>query len=154
MTGWYSRSKDSTRLAVSAAAPAPARLLHSSMVYHGRGSHQPRGLPLGFLFGGSTAVRIANDTATFDVTAFLEPDSIRLALGQPVLTPLDRRGSTPAITVNVILTKAAYLAFVRAHRATVSWGTITIVLGPSEIGGLRALYRAALCAPTGVAVED
>jgi hypothetical protein len=150
ISGSYNPVSDSTRISAFLGRRAPVEALYTHLRFHGRGPYAPVGLPLGMTFTGGKATRIARDTSTYPVTLLLEPSQDSLQLGAPVITPLDKTGSSPATTVNAVVTRAALLGLVHSSRATIRWASYTVRLSGAEIGVLRALYRAALCAPAGI----
>ena len=151
--GWYNPSTDTTFLIGFLGHIRPAEAVHVKLRFKGPGPYFPIGLPLGLTFTGGVAKRIAADSVKHSVSAQLEPDSIALDLGPPVITALNKTGSSPAITVNAIVTKASLMSLVKSRRATISWHTFKVVLDSRALGVLRGVYRAALCAPAGISTR-
>ncbi|HSB52890.1 MAG TPA: hypothetical protein VLD58_00975, partial [Gemmatimonadales bacterium] len=121
--------------------------------FAGRGPHHPTGLPLGFVFFDASAIRYGTSSDTLPVSLLLD-DSLRLRLGNAVKSPVQTEGVRPSLTVNVILTRAAYLALVASHTATFRWPAQELSLADREISSLRSLYRVCLCAPAGIPGHD
>ncbi len=152
VTGSYSAKSDSTSLQVFAGYSDDVGVF-TRIVTSGAGPSTPLGTALSFLFVGDAATRRSRARGALPVTLFLA-DSLTLALGPARPLPLVTSGDQPGLTINVILTRAAFRSLVLSPTARFSWPGTSISLWPKQLNVLRALYRAALCAPTGMPVAS
>jgi hypothetical protein len=149
LMGHYEPRLDSTFVSVFAGYLPGHVGVYANLRFAGRGPHQPPGLPLGFVFFGAEAIRYGSSADTLPVSLLLD-DSLTLRPGNAVKSPVQTAGVRPSLTVNVILSRAVFLALVASRSARFKWPGREFSLGDGEIAALRALYRVCLCAPAGI----
>lgn len=149
----YTSRTDTTVVSVFMASSGTAEAVYTAIRFAGRGPYTPPGLPLGFTFTGSSARQIAADTTRHHFLLSTDRGDAAMDLGEPVITGLNKSGSSPAITVNAILTRAVLLTLVQSSSALGTWNNREFQLSSRQLGVLRAWYRTVVCAPAGIPVD-